>query len=227
MTSQGRFYRVCRRILRLGYRHYRSQSEADNAAPVVYICRHRNAIGPIASLCLLPLGVRPWAFSAFMEREACKKHLREYTFPVTWHLSPPLSRLLAAILGPLFAHLVCSTGAVPVYRNSLKVRETFLQTISALEAGDSILIFPDVNYAEKTGETGSLYDGFLLIEQLWNRRTGEHIRFVPLNVSLANRTLTVGRSISFTGSLPYPKEKDVIVRQLEHTLNDMAKRYGA
>ena len=153
-------------------------------------------------------------------------HLKNYTFPVTWKIGPMFSGILATTLGPLFARLVRSTGAVPVYRNSLKVKETYKQTIEVLTAGDSVLIFPDINYAEKTGETGALYEGFLLLDQLWNRKTGEHVQFVPVNVSISRKTLTLGKPISFTGQMPYREEKDVIVRKLENALDKMTEQYG-
>lgn len=226
MTSQGCFYRACRRILRLRYLRFRRVNEGNEAGPVVYICRHRNAKGPISSLCLLPLNTLPWAFSAFMERDACVAHLESYTFPIAWKLGPLMARLLAGLLGPLFVRLLQSTGAIPVYRNSLKVRETFMKTLEALDEGSSILIFPDINYSEENGETGSLYEGFLLLEHLWMRKAGEHIRFVPVNVSLSGKTLTVGKSISFTGALPFREEKGIIARRLEDTLNQMARTYG-
>ena len=227
MASQGRFYRACRQILRLRFKGFRCVSEDEAAGAVVYICRHRNAIGPISSLCLLPLGARPWAFSAFTESKACREHLSNYTFPVTWKINPFISRVLGAIVGSLFASLVRSTGAIPVYRNSLRIRETFQNSIKALEEGDRILIFPDINYAAEEGETGALYDGFLLLEQLWNRKTGGHIQFVPINTSITRKTLTIGKAISFTGEIPYREEKGIINRRLEDTLNQMAKEYGA
>ena len=228
MASQGRYYRNCRRILRLRrYGRYKLHYEAENSGAIVYICRHRNAIGPLACLCVLPLGARPWAFAPFMDPKACREHLAGYTFPITWKLGPVLSRVLAAVLGPLFAWLVCSTGAIPVYRNSLKVRETYQQSMKALEEGDRLLIFPDINYAEENGEIGALYEGFLLLEQLWNRKTGGHIQFVPVNVSVVNRTVTVGKGISFSGSRSYREEKDEIVKRIEETMDAMAKEYGA
>ena len=227
MASQGSYYRNCRRILRLRrYRGYSIREEAKNSGAIVYICRHRNAIGPVACLCVLPLGARPWAFAPFMDVKSCRDHLASYTFPVKWKLTPALSRILAAVLGPLFAKLVCSTGAIPVYRNSLKVRETYQQSLKALEEGDQLLIFPDINYDEKSGETGELYEGFLLLEQLWNRKTGEHIQFVPVNISVNNRTLTIGKGISFSGARPYREEKDEIIKRLGDTINAMAREYG-
>ena len=226
MASQGRFFRNCRRIARLYYRRYTYRREEDLSGAVVYVCRHRNAIGPLACLAVLPMGARPWAFAPFMDPDICREHLANYTFPVTWKINPSVSRFLAKVFGPMFAHLVCSTGAIPVYRNSLKVRETYQKSVKALEDGDQLLIFPDINYTEHAGDTGSLYEGFLLLEQLWSRKTGEHIRFVPVNVSVANKTLTVGKGISFPGEKPYREEKDLVVKQIEEAMDDMARRYG-
>ena len=226
MTKQGCFYRMCRRILRLRFLRFKCQAEADVKGPVVYICRHRNALGPVSALCLLPLHTRPWAFSLFMDPNSCRDHLKNYTFPVTWKIDPTRSRFYAWLGGTLFAKLVCSTGAIPVYRNSLKVKETYRQSIEAMEAGDSVLLLPDVDYTSKDGEMGSMYEGFLLLDQIWNRKTGKHIQFVPVNISITNRTMTLGRSIAFTGALPYRQEKDIIVRQMGNTINEMAEKYG-
>lgn len=227
MASQGRFFRLCRRILRIQYARFRQIGEADITGPVVYICRHRNAKGPVSALCLLPMNTLPWVISAFMKRDTCIDHMKNYTFSVTWKRGPQQARRLANLCGPLFSRLVRSTGAIPVYRNSLQVRETFRQSIDALSAGSSLLIFPDVDYSRESGDIDALYDGFLLLEQLWHRRTGEHIRFVPVNVSLTKKTIVIGKSISFSDKLSFHEEKSLVAKRLQDTLNQMAREYGA
>ena len=163
----------------------------------------------------------------FMKRDTCIDHMKNYTFSVTWKRGPQQARKLANLCGPLFSRLVRSTGAIPVYRNSLQVRETFRQSIDALSAGSSLLIFPDVDYSRESGDIDALYDGFLLLEQLWHRRTGEHIRFVPVNVSLTKKTIVIGKSISFSDKLSFHEEKSLVAKRLQDTLNQMAREYGA
>ena len=226
MTGQGLYYRIVRLLVRLRYIRFHIEYLESPADDTVFICRHRNATGPLSTLSLMPLGIRPWAFSSFMDDESCVKHLGEYTFPVTWKLSNTSSRILAVILGKAFAALVRSSGAVPVYRQSLKVRQTFAQSVEVLEAGGRLLIFPDIDYTSQDGVAGALYEGFLLLEQIWYKKTGRHIRFVPVNVSLNNRKLTVGKAITFSGGKSFREESAEIARILEKTIDDMTKTYG-
>ena len=226
MASPGRLYKVVRGLVRLRFKGYKVEQMKEFASPVVFICRHRNAIGPLSTLCLLPENIRPWAFSAFMDKNACREHLKNYTFPVTWHIHPLLSRVLSFMLGGIFADLVCSSDAIAVHRQSLKVRKTFQESVEAMENGDNLLIFPDINYAATKGDMGALHEGFLLLEQLWNRRTGKHVIFLPINVSVLNRKLTIGEPITFAGDIPFKEEAPVIAGRMEKIMDDMAHRLG-
>ena len=226
MPSQGPYYRAVRKLLRLGFMQYTCHYAEELKSPVVYICRHRNTVGPISTLCLLPLGARPWVLSVFTNRAACRAQLSEYTFPVTWRIKPRLSRFLGRLCARPFTGLVQSTGAITVYRNSLQIRSTFQDTIAALENGDDVIIYPDVNYVEENASNGSLYDGFLMLEYLWNRKTHGHIHFVPVNISASNARMDVGRPITFPGLAPYAEEKATIIAQLEQALDSMAQEYG-
>ncbi|MBR0463204.1 MAG: hypothetical protein IJJ23_02305 [Clostridia bacterium] len=226
MASQGRYFRFVRHALRLWFRHYRCSYQEEIVHPVIYICRHRNTVGPISTLCCLPAGIRPWVFSVFTEIETCHKQLSEYTFPITWHIKPALSAFLARISSRPFVGLVNSSGAIPVYRSSLQIRQTFQKSIEALLNGDSLIIYPDVNYVEENAANGTLYDGFLMLEMMWNRKTGGHVRFVPVNISVTRRRMDVGKSISFPGVRPYNEEKKAVVHMLEASLDDLASKYG-
>lgn len=226
MASQGRLFRACRKILRIRYGRYLCEGAVSDEA-VVYVCRHRYAIGPVLSLCCLPVGVRPWVLSTFFDVDECKKHCVDYTFSVSWGLPKWLSKLMARVICPAFTALVHSAAAIPVYRNSLRVRETFAQSLAALADGESLLIFPDVDYTAETGDTGRLYDGFLLLEQMWQRKTREHVRFVPLHISTSRRTMFIGAPVGFSGDRPFKEEKQEIAARLEHIFDEMAKEYGA
>ena len=226
MASQGRLFHICRKILRIRYRRYRQKGAMPEGA-VVYVCRHRYAIGPVSSLCCLPVGIRPWVLSTFFDVDECKKHCVDYTFSVSWGLPKWLSKAMASVICPAFTALVHSAASIPVYRNSLKVRETFSQSLTALDGGDSLLIFPDVDYTAETGDTGRLYDGFLLLEQMWFRKTHEHVRFVPLHIGTHRCEMVISEPISFSGDKPFKAEMQEIAAQLESIFDEMAREYGA
>ena len=226
MATQGRLFRACRKILRLRYRRYRCEGVISEDA-VVYVCRHRYALGPVSSLCCLPTGIRPWVLSTFFDENECRRHCVDYTFSVSWGLPKRLSRVMADVICPAFTALVHSAAAIPVYRNSLRVRETFAQSLAALADGDSLLIFPDVDYTAETGDTGRLYDGFLLLEQMWQHKTHEHVRFVPLHISTSRRAMIIGEAVCFSGEKPFKEEKPEIAARLERIFDEMARKYGA
>lgn len=226
MAGQGKLFFACRHILRAHYRHY--HCEGDFASePTVYVCRHRYAIGPVASLCCLPDGVRPWVLSTFFDVQECKKHCVDYTFTVSWGCPRPLARLMSGVICPAFTALVHSAAAIPVYRQSLKVRETFSQSLRALDEGSCLLIFPDVDYAVEDGATGTLYDGFFLLEQMYFRKTQKHVRFVPLHIGTGSRIVAVGEPIIFTGKRPFNEEKKEMTERLVAAFDEMNRRYGA
>lgn len=226
MAEQGKLYLACRKILRMHYRRYHCEGIVSSG-PVVYVCRHRYAIGPVTSLCCLPVGVRPWVLSTFFDVDECKKHCIDYTFTVSWGVPKLLARGMAQVISPAFTALVRSAAGIPVYRHSLKVRETFAQSVRALEAGDSLLIFPDVDYAAEDSQTGQLYEGFLMLEQLWFRKTREHVRFVPLHISKSGKRVVAGEPVVFSDARPFNEEKHDVAARLAGIFDEMTEEYGA
>ncbi len=50
--------------------------------------------------------------------------------------------------------LMRSGRTIPVYRNSMQIIRTYQKSIAALKQGESLLIFPDRDYASHDPETG-------------------------------------------------------------------------
>ena len=112
-----------------------------------------------------------------------------------------------------------SIGPIPVYRGSVKIKETFRSTISALQAGDSVLIFPDVDYTDSTDGIGSVYDGFLLIDRFWSRVSREPLDFVPLRLDTAARRITAGKAVRFDRSADRKSEMVRVREALREEIN--------
>ena len=131
--------------------------------PTVYVCSHGNMAGPLVTLCWLPFPVRPWVFHVFAEKESCRKQFGEYTFSKHFGLPGPVARFLAWVVSGYVSTLVASAGAIPVYRGSVHIGTTFKESVAALQAGDSVLIFPDIDYTDSSDTIGEVYNGFLLM----------------------------------------------------------------
>lgn len=162
---RGKLFYFSRFFVRLCIGRW-SAGVAEPEGPAVYVCSHNNLLGPLAALCWLPFDVRPWTLHVFLEREACRKQYREYTFSRRFGMPEPLAALLAWGASGYVSALMRSMAAIPVHRGTVKLGHTFRETVSALQAGESVLIFPDVDYTDDSGGIGEVYDGFLLIERL-------------------------------------------------------------
>lgn len=228
MGFQGRFYFVIRSILKLWKKYrYAAPERSEFTEPAVYVCRHGDNDGPIITMVNLPLPLHPWAYHVWCDEKECYKQCMDYTFTVRYGWSRRKADFWARIISKPLTALIRSAGGIPVYRNSLKVRDTFKQTIEALRQGESVLIFPDVDYTSKEGNAGALYDGFLMLERMYFKEMGRHVSFVPLHINSGERKLLLGETISFREGIPFKEEKDRVIQALQDALNDMREKYGA
>ena len=168
--------------------------------PTVYVCHHGNMRGPVTSLCWLPFPVRPWVLHVFTDRETCRAQFRDYTFSKRFGMAKPLASFLAGAVSGYVSALMASLDAIPVYRGMVKIGETFQETVAALQTGDPVIIFPDVAYADGSAQVGEVYDGFLLVDRFWARKSDEPLTFVPLRLEKEERRITAGQPVRFDHS---------------------------
>ena len=194
--KRGKLFAFSRFFVRLKIGRWTAEVEPP-AGPTVYVCSHGNMAGPLATLCWLPFPVRPWVFHVFTDKKTCYEQFSGYTFSQRFGLPRPLANLLAGIVSGYVSTLMASTGAIPVYRGSIHIGATFKETVAALKAGDSVLIFPDVDYTDDSDSIGAVYDGFLLTDRFWRRASDEPLDFVPLRLDHRTRRITAGPPVRF------------------------------
>ena len=154
-------------------------------SPCVYLCRHRAADGVIGAFTSLKTVLRPWTLHIFTRYDAALKHLKEYTFPEKSGKSKAFTAVFAPVCALGLSSLVRSARAIPVYRGAEARRAitTIKNSVRALEEGDNLLVFPDVDYANADSKTeGEVYKGFVAVDKLYFRRKGERVKFVPVYI---------------------------------------------
>ena len=125
--------------------------------------------------------------------------------------------LAAAIALPasLFvSRLLNSLKAIPVYRGSTRILSTLRRTVAALEAGESVLISPDIDYTDTGSGMGVMHEGFLHVEKFFSAQTGAHASFVPVHIDRAHRAIYVGEAIRFAGRDSFRVEKDEVYAKI-------------
>lgn len=222
----GPFFKGCRWIVRRVYPKYHTRFIKPIDSPVVYVSHHQNMFGPFITLLWFPESLRCWILHVFMDKKSCYRHYADYTFSERYKWSKGLSKIVAFVASRFIPPLLNSGKGIPVYRGSRQILKTFRESTEALKNGESIVIFPDVEYSDDSPEVKDLYEGFLYIEKYYYRETGKHISFVPLYASKKGKTITVGEPIQFRDDKDFAEEKDYVLKEIQTRLNELAKASG-
>ena len=216
--KRGKLFGFSRFFVRLGIGRWSVSVEPPDG-PTAYICSHGNLRGPLATLCWLPFAARPWVLHVFTDRETCRAQYRDYTFSQRFGMPGPVAALAAWAVSGYVSALMRSLGAIPVYRGMAQIRETFRETVEALRVGDSVLIFPDVEYTDESGDVGEVYEGFLLLERFWRRASDQPLKFVPLRLDPVGRRITAGEAVVFDRSAGWKAEMQRVKEALREEMN--------
>lgn len=227
--KRGWIYYVSRPFVRALIGRWSVQADPPQG-PTVYVCSHGNMTGPLATQCYLPFATRPWVLHVFLDRGSCRAQYRDYTFTRRFGLPRPLAAFLALAVSGYVSALVRSVGAIPVYRGSVKLKETFRGTVEALRAGDSVAVFPDVDYTDESAGMGEMYEGFLLIDRFWRRFSEDRLAFVPLRMEGEARRIVAGKPVYFDREadrrLETVRVRDELLAFLNGTKREGGEAYG-
>lgn len=222
----GWLYKLVRSILRFfgpRFSVWDSRTTVQKEeGPVVYVSHHQNLFGPVVIHMWYPVLMRTWILNVFMGYRTCYRQYVDYTFTkrMGW---PRLLAQIAAVPAAWFASaLTKSTRGIPVYRQSRLVMETMKKTVEALQQGENILLFPDVQYDDEGAEVKEIYEGFLYVEKYYFKATGKHIPFVPLFADKREEEIRVGEPIFFEGKEKFFTERKQVAEKLQEELNRLA-----
>lgn len=193
----GRFGRFAKWLLRTFSRKYTARVE-EPKEPAVYVCRHLNMHGPFTTLKWLPFHVHPMILHVYFDREKTVKHMTEYTFSARYGKKPRKFNLRAHVMSWIAPPMMRSLQAVPVYRNGTQSISTMKCGLKFLLKGESLIVYPDIDYTGSYEKPSEIYDGFLYLGELYYKRTGRRLSFVPLMIDDGNHRIIQGDPVCLT-----------------------------
>ena len=195
----------------------------------VFVCNHGEIYGPVVTNLYIPFSFRPWVISEMMDKEAIAKRTAEGAF-TRFRLIPPNARWwLARRVAPFLTWAMRSVEAIPVYFNDpVKLRRTFRESVSAMEAGDNILLFPEnsddtPDHRYVLNGVSHFYTGFAMLGPMYFNKTGKRCHFVPIYANKQKRVLTFGRYTDFDPDNDPAAERDRICETLRNEMLRIAQ----
>lgn len=211
----GGYARFARWLFRSFSRRYQTDIEKPGE-PVMYVCRHLNMHGPYTTLKRLPFDVHPMIIHMYFDREKTVDHMTRYTFAERYGKKPKKFNLAAHVISWIAPPLMQSLQGVPVYREGTNSISTIKSALKYLLQGDSLIIYPDVDYTGSYEKPSEIYDGFLYIGELYYKKTGKLLRFVPLIIDEQMRQIRAGEPVTLSH---YRKEGADAARKLKLAIN--------
>lgn len=211
----GDFARFGRWLLRTFSPRYKA-CLTQPREPVVYVCRHLNMHGPFVTLKWLPFHVHPMILHVYFDKEKTVKHMTEYTFSARYGKKPKKFSLAAHVMSWVSPPMMESLRGIPVYRNGVQSMSTLKCGLKFLLEGESLIVYPDIDYTGNYGKPSDIYDGFLFLGDLYLKKTGKELAFIPLLIDDDNHRITEGDAICITD---FRKERAAAANYLKKAIN--------
>lgn len=192
----GAFVSFLRALAKVLTKNYKSKVSKPEQA-TVYVCRHLNMRGPISTIVRLSFDVHPMILSCFFDKDDCYRQYAEFTFTERQGKKKKKRNFKAYIASRIVPCIMGSLRAIPVHRGmDIGSMQTMRDSLEYLKKGECVIVYPDIDYTAGYETESEMYEGFLLLGQLYKRDTGKSLRFVPLYIDDTNKTIKEYRHIT-------------------------------
>lgn len=189
--------------------------------PTIFVANHEQSYGPVTAMASLPRPVIPWVTHQITDKELCPAYLEEDFVRPEVRVSPPLSTLLARIIGRICVGIMEDLKAVPVYKQSRRIVETIRASVRYLEQGRKLLIFPEIANIPFNDFICQFDSGFVGVARALFEKTRRVVTFLPVAVNRHLRALRVGDPVAFHPERVYHIERERIRKTLMESICEM------
>ena len=186
----------------------------------IVVGNHSHMYGPIACELYTPGQHETWCTGEMFHKE----EVAEYAFNDFWSGKPKAThwfyRILSHLITPLSVLIFNNADTIPVYRDT-RLYGTFRQSITALEEGKRVVIFPEC-YDPHNNIVYSFQKEFVDLARMVYRKTGEEISFVPLYVCPKLKKMVYGPPVKFHGGAEIGGERERVCGELMDGITGIA-----
>lgn len=186
----------------------------------IVVGNHTQMNGPICGELYFPGKRRIWCAHQMMYL----KEVPQYAFTDFWSEKPKWCRwfykMLSYGIAPVSACVFTNAKTIPVFRDN-RLLTTFKKTISALEEGERVIIYPEC-YTPHNHIVYAFQDKFVDVAKLYYKRTGKAVCFAPMYIAPSLKKMVIGVPTQFNPEAPIEEERQRIIRYLMDQITSIA-----
>jgi 1-acyl-sn-glycerol-3-phosphate acyltransferase len=216
-------YTLLAKIIKVFYvkAHIRGIQQALKNSNAVVVANHLGSFGPLALMSSLTHKLYPWVVHEVTNLKDCAAYIRRDFVEKELKLRSFVGRELSRLIGRICVNLMSYLMAVPVYRKSRELVQTFEISLSYLNSGKTLLVFPENDESKKQDDICMLDTGFIRLARWLHETTHKILTFYPVAVNKNVRGIRVGEPVRFNPDAPYGEERIRIKKQLERSISSM------
>ncbi len=179
-----RFFRVGSAVIKtLGPRFETVWQVPWDGQESIFVCNHARAMGPLSMAVHFPVRGYNWIYANAMSARDVPAYVRQdYWWNPKARLAPLYNVTVPYIAAALLPPVLRSVPYVKVYHGP-KALETMRESLTLLEEGKSLIIFPGIPDGYKSHEGGAhINEGFLYLLPRHYKRTGRKCRIWPVHL---------------------------------------------
>ena len=211
-------YRIVRKVFPK-YTLYGTEKLPDE--PCVIVGNHCQVYGPLSAEFYMPRLQYIWCVGEMMNR----KEVPEYAFRDFWSLKPKRTQwfyhILSHVIAPLAELVFTNAHTIPVYHDA-RVMTTFRQSITRLQEGADVVIFPESSEPYNTIVT-KFHEHFTDLACLYYRKTGTAVCFVPMYNAPRLKSIYFGEPVRYDPDADREKECKRICEVMADRITALAK----
>jgi hypothetical protein len=214
-------YRIIRFFIWLFYPEIKLHGEENLPdEPFIAVGNHAKMNGPISCELYFPVEHKTWTAGEMMHL----KEVPDYSYRDFWGEKPGyikwLFRIASYIIAPFAVCIFNNAKCIGVYHDT-RLITTFRNTVSSLEEGCSIVIFPEHNIPYNN-IVWDFQDRFIDVAKMYYRKTGKEISFVPMYTAPRLKSMYFGKPVRYDHTAPAAEERRRICSAMMEGVTDIA-----
>ncbi len=188
--------------------------------PCLVVGNHTQLHGPIGCELYFPGKRYIWCAGEMMHL----KDVPSYAFRDFWSQKPKYThwfyKILSYLIAPLSVCIFNNASTIGVYHDT-RIISTFKNTVNRLAEGSNVVVFPEKD--EKFNHiVYEFQDRFIDVAQLYYKKTGKELAFVPMYIAPKLKKMYIGKPIYYCAANPKEEERMRICDYLKAEITSIA-----
>jgi 1-acyl-sn-glycerol-3-phosphate acyltransferase len=189
----------------------------------VLACNHAKRYAPMSLFFNINRKMRIWSLYSLFYVKTFSNHMMFDIYPNARGVKRIFFRIMtsvAAVIGPFVFRMI---ECIPVYRQSLRLKETFDKTIETLEEGKDVLIFPESRQPDPNYKyVNQLQKGFFRYAPDYYKKTGKRLKVFPIYCCAELKKIVVGAPYEYDPDKEFHLMNDEMLKHVQDTIESLA-----